>query len=76
MKDRPISIIKAMAFGTSLATTLGGLVVGGFFLGKFLDGRFGTYPLLTLIFIIAGLVLGGIYLVFTLRKFDIFDEKK
>ncbi len=76
MSDKPMTLVKAMAFGTSLATTLGGLVVGGFFLGRFLDGRFGTYPWLTIIFIIAGLVLGGFYLVVTLRKFGVINGKK
>lgn len=76
MRDKPMTLLKAMAFGTSLATTLGGLVVGGFFLGRFLDERFGTYPWLTLILILVGLVLGGLYLVLTLRKFGVINGKK
>ncbi|MEL1133571.1 AtpZ/AtpI family protein [Desulfitobacterium sp. THU1] len=70
------TVLRAMAFGTSIATTLAGLVGGGFFLGHFLDQRLGTEPWLSLLLMILGLVLGGCYLVVTLRKFGVMDDKK
>ncbi|HHY27408.1 MAG TPA: ATPase [Desulfitobacterium dehalogenans] len=76
MGEHRMTVLKAMAFGTSIATTLAGLVGGGFVLGSFLDQRLGTQPWLSLLFMILGLVLGGCYLVVTLRKFGVMDDKK
>lgn len=76
MGENRMTVLKAMAFGTSIATTLAGLVGGGFFLGRFLDLRLGTQPWLSLLLMILGLVLGGCYLVVTLRKFGVVDDKK
>ena len=71
-----MTLVKAMAFGTSIATTLAGLVGGGYFLGRYLDQRWGTQPWLQLLLMIVGLILGGSYLVLTLRKFGVFDDEK
>lgn len=71
-----MTLVKAMAFGTSIATTLAGLVGGGYLLGRFLDQRWGTYPWFQLGLMLIGLGLGGSYLVVTLRKFGVSDEKK
>ena len=76
MGDNRMTVLKAMAFGTSIATTLAGLVGGGFLLGRFLDQRLGTQPWLSIFLIIMGLVLGGCYLFVTLRKFGVMDDKK
>jgi len=67
---------KAVTVGSSIATSLAGLVVGGFFLGRYLDARWGTQPWLTLSLMIAGLALGGSYLVITLKEFGASDDKK
>jgi ATP synthase protein I len=66
---------KAVAIGSSIATTLAGLVGGGFFLGRNLDARWGTQPLLTIGLMLTGLVLGASYLVITLKEW-ITDDKK
>lgn len=76
MGDNRITLVKAMAFGTSIATTLAGLVGGGYLLGYYLDQRWGTYPWLQILFILMGLALGGSYLVVNLRKFGDSDDKK
>lgn len=76
MGENRMTLVKAMAFGTSIATTLAGLVGGGYLLGRFLDQRWGTQPWLQLLLMLLGLVLGGSYLVVTLRKFGVSDEKK
>lgn len=76
MSENRMTLFKAMAFGTSIATTLAGLVGGGYLLGRFLDQRWGTQPWLQLLLMLLGLVLGGSYLVVTLRKFGVTDEKE
>lgn len=76
MSEDRMTLLKAMAFGTSIATTLAGLVGGGYLLGRFLDQRWGTQPWLQLLFMLLGLILGGSYLVVTLRKFGVTDEKE
>ncbi|MDR3288796.1 MAG: AtpZ/AtpI family protein [Peptococcaceae bacterium] len=57
------SWIKALTFGSTIATSIAGLVAGGYFLGAYLDPRWGTSPWLKIILMLAGLVLGGVYLV-------------
>lgn len=76
MSENPMTWVKAMAFGSSIATTLAALVGGGFFLGRFLDQRLGTQPWFQLLLILMGLILGGCYLVLMLRKFGVTDGKK
>lgn len=76
MSNNRLNVVKAMAFGTSIATTLAVLVGGGYLLGRYLDQRFGTQPWLQLCFILVGLVFGGCYLVVSLRKLGITDDKK
>lgn len=75
MGENRITLVKAMAFGTSIATTLAGLVGGGYLLGRFLDQRWGTYPWMQFTLMLVGLGLGGSYLVVTLRKFGVSDDK-
>lgn len=76
MDNNRLTVVKAMAIGTSIAGTLASLVGGGYLLGKYLDNRWGTEPWLQITFILLGLVLGGSYLVVTLRKLGITDDKK
>lgn len=76
MSNNRLKVVKAMAFGTSIATTLAVLVGGGYLLGKYLDQRLGTQPWLQLCFILVGLIFGGSYLVVSLRKLGITDDKK
>ncbi|WP_206811216.1 AtpZ/AtpI family protein [Paradesulfitobacterium ferrireducens] len=68
--------LKAVSFGTSIATTLAGLVGGGYFFGRFLDRRWGFTPWLELVFMLVGLVFGGAYLVTTLKKFGMTDGEE
>ena len=67
---------KAVAVGSNIATSLAGLVGGGFFLGRYLDTRWDTYPWLTLCLMILGLALGAGYLVITLKELGATDDKK
>lgn len=76
MRESPKTWQKAVMFGSSIATTLAALVGGGYFLGHYLDGLWKTRPWLTLILMISGLVLGGVYLVMTLKEFGAFDDEK
>lgn len=67
--------VKAAAMGTSMAMTLAGLVFGGFLLGRYLDVRWGTEPLFLLVFMLGGLVLGGVYIVVVLREFGMTNDE-
>lgn len=76
MDNNRLTVVKAMAIGTSIAGTLASLVGGGYLLGKYLDNRWGTEPWLQIVLILIGLILGGSYLVVTLRKLGVTDDKK
>ena len=67
---------KALAIGSSIASTLAGLVGGGYFLGRWLDTRWGTQPWLTIGLMLSGLALGATYLVITLKEYGASDDKK
>lgn len=49
---------KALGQAISLATNMAAAVAVGFFLGNFLDKRFGTAPWLTLLFFLLGTATG------------------
>lgn len=70
------SWVKAVAFGSTIGTTLAILVGGGYFLGKALDERWETYPLLTLIGMIGGLIFGGGSVAITLKNLSQTDDDK
>lgn len=67
---------KAVTVGSNIATSLAGLVGGGYLLGSYLDTRWGTQPWLTLSLMLVGLALGATYLVITLKEFGASDDKK
>ena len=67
---------RALALGSTISTTLAALVGGGYFLGHYLDGRWDTEPVLTITMMLVGLVLGGSYLVFALKKLGTADDSK
>jgi len=67
---------KAVTVGSNIATSLAGLVGGGYLLGSYLDTRWGTQPWLTLSLMLVGLALGTTYLVITLKEFGASDDKK
>lgn len=68
---------KAVMVGSNIATSLAGLVGGGFLLGNYLDARWGIRPWLTISLMLVGLALGAFYLVVTLLKeFGESDDKK
>ena len=51
-------MIRAVARGSAMVLEMGILVVGGAFLGSYLDGLFSTSPLMLLLLITGMLVLG------------------
>jgi len=67
---------KAVTMGSTISTSVAGLVGTGFFLGRYLDGRWGTRPWLTLGLMLVGLALGAVYLVITLIEFGASNDKK
>ncbi|HWQ89539.1 MAG TPA: AtpZ/AtpI family protein [Desulfitobacteriaceae bacterium] len=75
MADNRKALLKAIAFGTTVASTLAGLVLGGFFLGRYLDILWGTRPWMQFILILAGVMLGGINIVLTIIKIGKTDNE-
>lgn len=67
---------KAVVLGTTISSSLAGLVGGGYFLGQYLDAYWGTHPWLTIILMLIGLVMGAFYLVITIQKFGASDDKR
>lgn len=67
---------KAVVLGTTISSSLAGLVGGGYFLGRYLDAHWGTHPWLTIILMLIGLVMGAFYLVVTIQKFGASDDKR
>ncbi len=59
---------RAVFVASSTSTTLAALVLGGYFLGNYLDKRWDIEPLMTLVLMIGGLASGVINLVATLVK--------
>lgn len=76
MREVRRSWLKAVSLGTSIPATFAGLVMGGFYLGRYLDNLLGTQPWFLLIFIFAGMALGGFYLAYALKALGMTDDKK
>lgn len=68
-KNNSNNWVKNMALGSMIATSLAGLVAGGYLLGSFLDSLWGTDPFLKIFLIFLGVALGIAYLIFSLSKF-------
>jgi ATP synthase protein I len=52
-------MLNSPAFGLiGIGFSLAISIVGGAFLGRWLDGKFGTEPVLTLVFLVLGLLVG------------------
>jgi len=60
--------VKYMLWGSTIATTLAGLVAAGFFLGNYLDSALNTDPLLKIVLMILGVIFGLIYMVVSLSN--------
>ncbi|MCL1916733.1 MAG: AtpZ/AtpI family protein [Peptococcaceae bacterium] len=69
MEKKTLSWIHYAAIGTGISAALAGLVVGGYFLGSWMDHSFDSYPLWTLVAIFVGVALGIAYMVFWIWKF-------
>jgi ATP synthase protein I len=67
---------KAVTVGSTISTSLAGLVGGGYLLGHYFDARWGTRPWFTLSLMLVGLALGASYLVITLKEFGASNDKK
>ncbi len=51
--------LKAIAISSAISLELAICVVGGYFLGRFLDGRFATAPWLTVLSLVVGFIIGA-----------------
>ena len=69
MEKKKPTWVHYAAIGTGISATFAGLMVGGYFLGSFIDQRISSHPFWTIVSILVALVLGVVYLVFIIRKF-------
>lgn len=68
--------IKAVSMGSSIPVTFAGSVMGGFYLGRYVDRLLGTQPWLQLLFMFGGMVLGGFYFAYALKTLRMTDDEK
>ncbi len=76
MKQGRRAWVKAVSLGTSIPATFAALVMGGFYLGRFLDRQLNTSPWLLLAFLFGGMVLGGFYFAYALKALGMTDDEK
>lgn len=77
MSDKNMnSWVRYMAWGTTIATALAGLVGGGYVLGNFLDSLWGTDPWLKVFLMLGGVILGIAYLIVSLHKIGDSDHEE
>jgi len=76
MKQGRRAWIKAVSLGTSIPATFAGLVMGGFYLGRYIDRHIHTSPWFQLILLFAGMALGGAYFAHALKTLGMTDDEK
>ncbi|MHB1653174.1 MAG: AtpZ/AtpI family protein [Desulfitobacteriaceae bacterium] len=74
-EGRKISL-KAVSLGTSIPATFAGLVMGGFYLGRYFDRLWGTQPWLLLLGTFGGMALGGFYFTYVLKALGMTKHEK
>ena len=69
--DRPAVSPRARLYNlTSLAFTFPVSIAAGAFLGYWLDGQFGTFPWLSIVFLLFGVAAGFLSLLRAVKAFD------
>lgn len=76
MSDGRKTWLRAVSVGSSIPVTFVGSVMGGFYLGRYLDRLLGTQPWLELLCMFGGMVLGGFYFVYALKALRMSDDEK
>ncbi|CAA7599734.1 Putative F0F1-ATPase subunit, Ca2+/Mg2+ transporter [Acididesulfobacillus acetoxydans] len=76
MKDGRKGWLKAVSVGSTIPVTFVGTVMGGFYLGRYLDDLLGSRPWLQLLLMFGGMILGGFYLVYVLKALGTADDEK
>lgn len=76
MKEGRRAWVKAVSLGTSIPATFAGLVMGGFYLGRFLDRYLHSSPWLQLALMFGGMALGGFYFAYALKALGMSDDEK
>jgi F0F1-type ATP synthase assembly protein I len=68
MEKKPQSWLHYAALGTGISGALAGLVIGGYFLGSFLDRKFDSYPLWSMVIILAAVAIGIVNICIVARR--------
>lgn len=76
MKEGRRAWVKAVSLGTSIPATFAGLVMGGFYLGRYVDRLIHTSPWFQLMFVFGGMALGGVYFARALKALGMTDDEK
>lgn len=69
MKKSTDNPARMMGLMGTLGIEIAAFIVGGVYLGKFLDREFGTEPVLLIVGIFGGMIVGIASALFTLRSF-------
>lgn len=68
--------MRAMALASTIGLSLVIPPVLGYFAGRWLDGRFGTDPILSMIGLMVGIVLGFVEMIHVLRQIEREERKE
>ncbi len=68
--------MRAMALASTIGLSLVIPPVLGYFAGRWLDGRFGTDPILSMVGLIVGIVLGFVEMVHILQQIEREERKE
>lgn len=69
MKNGDRHPLKAMALYSAILSQLVGSILIGIFIGRWLDGQFGTMPLFLIVGIFLGLAVGVYAMIKLIRQF-------
>ena len=67
--------MRAMALASTIGLSLVLPPVLGYFAGRWLDGRFGTEPVISMIGLVVGIVLGFVEMVHILQQIEREERK-
>ncbi|MEJ5252939.1 MAG: AtpZ/AtpI family protein [Chthonomonadetes bacterium] len=68
--------MRAMALASTIGLSLVVPPVLGYFAGRWLDGRFGTDPILSMVGLIVGIILGFVEMVQVLKQIEREERKE
>ncbi len=68
MREDRLSVIKAVGIGSTVSASLAGLVIGGYFFGRYIGDLLDWHPWAEILFILLGLGAGIAYIISALIR--------